>query len=472
MHDAGDVKPGSPFGGWLYARPRDFVYERVFQAAQAFLRVEAASGIVLLVAAVVAMIWANSAWDDAYFDLWHTEVFVDANIFSLDLDLREWVNEGLMTLFFFLMGLEIKRELVHGELSSPRRALLPAAGALGGTIAPALIYTAFNGGGEGARGWGIPMATDIAFAVGVLSLLGSRIPFSIKVFLLALAIADDIGAIIVIAVFYSSGIDYLALGLAVAALAAILTMNRAGVRNVEVYTVMGAVLWLTLLESGVHATISGVVLGLMTPATSFYGRATFIEDAEDLVNRFRAAQQSGDEELQRGILLQMEDLSQGTEAPLDRLERALHPWVSFLVVPLFALANAGVHISGDVADAAVESSISQGVLIGLVVGKPAGIFLLAWLAVKLRLCDMPAGATWVQILGIGMLGGIGFTVALLITDLAFDSEALIEEAKLGVLAASIVAGVLGFAFLWVTTRNRPTANAEPELGSQGQGAGA
>ena len=456
------MNPGSPLHSWLYARPRDFVYRRVFQTAQAFMQVEAASGMVLLIAAVAAMIWANSPWDNSYFDLWRTEVFVHADIFSIDLDLREWVNDGLMTLFFFLMGLEIKRELVHGELSSPRRALLPAAGALGGMIAPALIYTAFNAGGDGARGWGIPMATDIAFAVGVLSLLSGRIPFSIKVFLLALAIADDIGAIVVIAVFYTADMDFLALGLAGATLSLIFAMNRSGVRSIDVYVAVGAVFWLTMLESGVHATIAGVILGLMAPASSFYGRDTFTEDAEDLVNRFRVAHASGQQEVEQGILSQMEDLAQGTEAPLDRLERVLHPWVSFLIVPLFALANAGVRLSGDVASAAVESSISQGVAIGLLAGKPLGIFLLTWLAVRLRLCDLPIGATWLQILGVGMLGGIGFTVALLITDLGFDSEALIDEAKLGVLAASLASGVIGFLFLWFTTRNRRTPYPEAE----------
>ncbi len=459
------MNPGSPLHSWLYARSRDFVYQRVFQTAQAFMQVEAASGIVLLLAAVAALIWANSAWAESYFDLWHTSILVDADIFNLDLDLREWVNDGLMAIFFFLMGLEIKRELVHGELSSPRRALLPAAGALGGMLAPALIYTVFNAGGEGSRGWGVPMATDIAFAVGVLSLLSGRIPFGVKVFLLALAIADDIGAIVVIAVFYTSDINFLALGLAGATLALICVMNRSGVRNINVYVAIGAVLWLTVLESGIHATIAGVVLGLMAPATSFYGRHTFAEDAQDLVDRFRVAHAAGNEDVQQGIVAQMEDLAQGTEAPLDRLERALHPWVSFLIVPLFALANAGVHLSGDVAQAAVEGPVSQGVAFGLLVGKPVGILLFTWLAVRLRLCDMPTGGTWLQVLGVGMLGGIGFTVALLITDLGFDSETLVDEAKLGVLAASLASGALGFVFLWFTTRNRGQAYPEAEPGA-------
>ena len=433
-------------------RPRDFVYRRVFQTAQAFMQVEAASGVVLLIAAVAALVWANSPWWESYFDFWHTAVTVEAEIFNIDLDLREWVNDALMTIFFFVVGLEIKRELAHGELSNPRRALLPAAGALGGMAGPALIYTALNLGGEGARGWGVPMATDIAFAIGVLSLLSGRVPFSLKVFLLALAIADDIGAILVIAVFYTTDMNFLALGLAVVTLFVIAVMNRSGVRTINVYVAVGGVLWLMMLQSGVHATIAGVTLGLIAPASYFYNPASFAAAAQDLLDRFKLAHETGNEEVQAGILSQMEDLTQGTEAPLDRLERALHRWVSFGIVPLFALANAGVHVSGETADAAIGSPISQGVFVGLLVGKPLGIFLVTWLAVRLGICEMPTGSTWPQVLGIGMLAGIGFTVALLITDLGFERELLVDEAKLGVLTASLAAGMAGFAFLWLTTR--------------------
>ncbi|HEU0073942.1 MAG TPA: Na+/H+ antiporter NhaA [Dehalococcoidia bacterium] len=436
----------------LFARPRNFVYRRVFQTAQNFMQVEAASGVVMLAAAIAALIWANSPWWESYLEFWHTELFVEAELFVIHLDLREWVNDALMTIFFFVVGLEIKRELVHGELSNVRRALLPAAGALGGMAAPALIYTAVNLGGEGAKGWGVPMATDIAFAVGVLSLLSRRVPFSLKVFLLALAIADDIGAILVIAVFYTSDLNFLALGLAALTLVVIAVMNRSGIRTINVYVAAGAVLWLMMLQSGIHATIAGVTLGLMAPASYFYNPKTFVTAAQDLLDRFRLAEETENEEIQAGILAQMEDLTQGTEAPLDRLERALHRWVSFGIVPLFALANAGVHVSSETADAAIGSPVSQGVFFGLLFGKPIGIFLVTWLAVKLRICEMPTGSTWPQVLSIGMLGGIGFTVALLITDLGFERELLIDEAKLGVLTASLVAGVLGFGFLWLTTR--------------------
>lgn len=450
-------------GHWLYGRPRDFVYRRVFLTAQAFMQIEAASGMVLLFAAIGALVWANSPWDHTYFDLWHSRVILDADIFAVDLDLQEWVNDGLMTIFFFLMGLEIKRELVHGELSNPRRALLPAAGALGGMAAPALLYVLLNYGGEGGHGWGVPVATDIAFAVGVLSLLSRRVPFSLRVFLLALAIADDIGGIIVIAIFYATGIDAFALGLSALTLLVIAIMNRSGVRTINIYVVVGAILWLTMLESGVHAALSGVILGLMAPASYFYNPATFAAAAQDLVERFKLASAAESDEVQANILAQMEDLTQGTEAPLERLERALHRWVGFGVVPLFALANAGVHVSGDTADAAISSPISQGVFLGLLVGKPVGIFLVTWIAVRLGICEMPRGATWPQVFGIGILGGIGFTVSLLITDLAFKEDLFIDEAKLGVLVASVAAALLGLVFLLFATTSPEREDARNDV---------
>jgi NhaA family Na+:H+ antiporter len=426
--------------------------QRVLRAAQAFVQVEASSGIVLLLTAVVALVWANSPWSDAYFDLWHTTISIDMGVLSIEEDLQHWVNNGLMTVFFFLVGLEIKRELAHGELSDPQRAMLPAAAALGGMVAPALIYVAFNAGGVGARGWGIPMATDIAFALGVLSLLNRRVPFSVKVFLLALAITDDIGAILVIAIFYTSQIDVEALAAAMAALTVVLLMRRGSVRNVDLYVIVGIVLWLALFESGIHATLAGVVLGLLTPARSFYEPSQFPATADELVMRFREASVRANGDEQQGVLGQIEDLAQGTEAPLERLERKLHPWVSYAIVPIFALANAGVEISGGVAESALESPVTLGVAIGLLAGKPVGIVAFTWLAVRLGLGRLPSGTTWAHIVAVGLLGGIGFTVSLLITSLAFEDAALVDEAKLGVLGASAIAGAVGFVFLWFATR--------------------
>jgi NhaA family Na+:H+ antiporter len=440
-----------PAFGWLFS-PRRFVPRRAIQAAQAFVRIEASSGIVLLIAAIVALAWANSPWAEAYFDLWDTRIVLDLSVIRIDEDLRHWINDGLMTFFFFLVGLEIKRERVHGELASARRALLPMAAALGGMVAPALIYTAFNSGGDGHNGWGIPMATDIAFALGVLSLLSGRIPFGIKVFLLALAIADDIGAILVIAFFYTSDVDADALVVAGAVFCVIVAMNRLGVRSLNGYIVAGVALWLALYEAGVTPTMTGVILGLLTRAVEYYTPDTFAASAAGLVNRYSDALENAAIDERQSILAQIEDLSQGTEAPLDRLERRLHPWVSYGIVPIFALANAGVAISSDVAGAAVESPVTLGVLLGLVVGKPIGIFLFSWLVIRLRLCELPNGASWAHIAGVGLLAGIGFTVSLLITGLPFEDPALIDEAKLGVLAASVVSGLMGLTFLWLTAR--------------------
>jgi NhaA family Na+:H+ antiporter len=401
----------------------------------------------------VALCWVNSPWGASYEDFWHTKVVFESGWLHINADLRHAVNDGLMTAFFFVVGLEIKRELVHGELSSPRRALLPAASAVGGMIAPALIYVAFNVGGE-TRGWGIPMATDIAFALGVLSLLGNRVPFSLKVFLLALAIADDIGAILVIAVFYTSGLEPAALAVAAGLLVTVIFMNRTGVRNVGVYAVFGVALWLALFESGIHATLAGVILGLLTPASSYYRPEDFAVSARAVIDDMEGRLAAGDTEDARDGLAQLAVLTQETEAPLERLERLLHPWVSYAIVPLFALANAGVAISGAVTREAVANPVSQGVLVGLVLGKPLGIFLFTWLAVKLRLCEMPRSATWRQVLGVGCLAGIGFTVSLLIAALAFDAAARVGAAKLGILAASIMSGLLGYGLLSLPARGR------------------
>jgi NhaA family Na+:H+ antiporter len=324
-------------------------------------------------------------------------------------------------------------------------------------LAPALIYLAFNAGSDGADGWGIPMATDIAFALGVLSLLGSRVPFTAKVFLLALAIADDIGAIIVIAFFYTDHIDLTALAVATAILGGILLMIRNGVRSTELYLAAGVCLWAATFESGVHATLAGVALGLLTPARPLYEPSLFTESARNLLRDFEA---TTDSQTQQELLAQMEGLSRGSEAPLERLERALHPWVSYLVVPLFALMNAGVNVSGGVVGDAAGSPISHGIFVGLLVGKPVGIFCASWLAVRLRLGELPRGVGWTEIFGIGMLGGIGFTVSLLVTSLALPADLPGSEARLGVLCASVIAGLSGYLFLWLACRR--SRDLEPE----------
>jgi NhaA family Na+:H+ antiporter len=438
---------------------RYFVAGRIVRPIQQFIDTEVFSGAVLLAAALAALVWANSPWNDSYFDFIHTEIVVDIGVFRFDEDLQHAISDGLMTLFFFVVGLEMKRELWRGELSGLKRAALPAVAALGGMVVPAAIFIALNAGTSGADGWGIPMATDIAFALGILALVGRRIPAQVRVFLLALAIVDDIGAILVIAVFYSGPVEMEALLLAIVLIAAVYTMNRFGVRGFGPYVAAGLLLWAAIYESGVHATIAGVVLGLMTPLDPYYSPAGFHSAMGSLLARFRAAQDEGDVESLGQVLNQMETATEGTESPLERLEHNLHPWTSYLVVPLFALVNAGIVVNSDLIDSSLSSSVTAGVLMGLVFGKPAGILLFSWLAVRIGLATLPENTRWTHVLGVGIVAGVGFTVALLINELAFTDAALVGEGKIGVLCASLVAGLAGLGFLLAL---RPAPESEPD----------
>jgi NhaA family Na+:H+ antiporter len=348
--------------------------------------------------------------------------------------------------------MEIKREVVRGELASPSRAALPALAALGGLVTPALIFLAVTGGGRGSEGWGIPMATDIAFAVGVLALLGNRIPFGLKVFLLALAIVDDLGAIAVIAVFYTDDLAAGWLAGAIGCIAVILLAQRAGIRNVNAYVIMGIALWIAVFQSGVHATLAGVALGLLTPAYSYYSRDQYLATLSDLGRRYEAALAEGRNDLAAPILLQVESVSRDTDSPLDRLEHAIHPWSSYVVIPAFALANAGLVITGESIADALASAVTYGIVLGLLLGKFAGILLATWLAVQLGISSLPRGVTWTQVAGVSLIAGIGFTVSLFVTGLAYDDPALVDEARAGVFVASIMAGAAGFLYLRFLTR--------------------
>jgi NhaA family Na+:H+ antiporter len=450
----------------LARHERTFVPERVREFVQVFLATEATGGLVLLAAAVVALVWVNSPWSDSYEDLWQTVITIDLGVVEIVEDLRHLVNDGLMTVFFFVVGLEIKREIVHGELASPRRAMLPIIGAIGGMAAPALIYTAFNVGGPGERGWGVPMATDIAFAVGVMALAGNRVPLGLKVFVLALAIVDDIGSILVIAVFYTSSLTLDWLGLSALLLGVILTMNIRGVRNVNVYVVVAAMMWVAMLKSGVHPAITGVVLGLMTPARPFYDPDTFVTVARSLVDRFDEALRSGSKNDQENVLEQIEDLTTGSQAPIDSLEHALHVWVSYVVMPLFALANAGVMLSMDSIEAAASSAVAQGIFAGLVFGKIGGVFLVCWAAVRLGIAVLPNETTWRHMLGGGLVCGIGFTVSLFITGLAFEAPDIVDEAKVAILAGSLTAGLAGLATLRLLAPAPDAPQERPGVGDR------
>lgn len=416
---------------------------------QEFAARETSGGILLLFCTVLALVWANSPWAHSYAALWHTPVTLGFGDFTLSRDLHFWVNDALMAIFFFVIGLEIKRELLVGELAVPRQAALPIAAALGGVVMPALFYSAFNSGGPGAAGWGIPMATDIAFVIGVMALLGDRVPTSVKVFLTALAIVDDIVAVLVIAVFYTEQIRWTALGLVLVCLGLLLIANRMGVRHTLVYGVMGCILWGAFLHSGVHATIAGVVLAMTIPSRTVLAPSQFLSHSRAVLEQFEQVAESTsvlmkDDKLQAGIAA-LEDSCEKVQPPLHRLERGLHPWVTFFIMPVFALANAGVSFRAGLT--AFSQPVMVGVMAGLLLGKPLGITLASWLAVRSKLALLPDGVSWNHIHGAGWLAGIGFTMSLFITGLAFRDEALMTIAKLGILVGSALAGCVGSVLL-------------------------
>ena len=422
----------------------------VYRPVHRFIRMEWLGSAVLLVASIAAMVWANSPWSAGYEHFWHTPMGLQIGDFSLDGDLRHWINDGLMAVFFFVIGLEVKHEVIHGALSTRKKAALPFLSAVGGMVVPALLFLLVTQGTGAARGWGVPMATDIAFALGVLGLLGSRVPTSLRIFLLALAVVDDLGAILVIAIFYSGPIRWSALAAAGVVLAVIWVLRRAGIREVFAYAVMGVFLWLAIFESGVHATIAGVLLALMTPADPHFDRSSFRVLTEELLDTYDGALESGDKSLAQATLGKLEELSVGNEAPLERAMRHFHRWTSLVILPLFALANAGVSLQLSDITRAFEAPVTMGILVGLVIGKLVGVTLAAWIGVRLGIATLPEGTRWTHVMGVAALAGIGFTVALFITDLAFVDAARIAAAKVGIILASVVAAALGFAILWAS----------------------
>jgi NhaA family Na+:H+ antiporter len=430
-----------------------------------FTHVEAAGGIVLLAATVAALIWANAGSGESYQDFWHTHVTFSIGSFHFDESLTHIVNDALMVVFFFVVGLEIKRELVVGELRDPKRAALPAIAALGGMILPALIYVAFvaGTGGEALQGWGIPMATDIAFSVGVLSLLGNRISVGAKLFLLALAIADDIGAIAVIAVFYTTDLAFGWLLASLGALVAIAFASRIGIRSMGFYVVAGIVTWFFVFESGVHATLAGVALGFLTPVYAMYSDKEYYQKSKWILSRYDmdAASPRARERVDHDAL-DLSTIARESVSPLDRLELALHPWSSFVIVPIFALANAGVRfVDIDLLDAAA-SNVALGVAAGLVIGKSVGITLATFLAVRFGIGKLPPRSGWGEVFGLATLAGIGFTVSLFITELAFTDAQIVDRAKIGIFIGSTIAGVVGYLIL----RRSKTPDEELEAGRE------
>lgn len=416
-----------------------------------FLHKEASGGILLIIFTVVALIWANSPWSDSYHNLWNTYISINTGDLSLKLSFLHWINDGLMVIFFFVVGLEIKRELLVGELSSVKKASLPVAGAIGGMLVPALFYVFFTSGTEAVNGWGIPMATDIAFVVGILAILGSRVPLGLKVFVVSLAIADDIGAVLVIAIFYTSQISISALLAAAVILVLLGIVNKLGVKSLIIYSTLGLLLWLAVLQSGIHATIAGVLLAFTIPVKARINTKRFSEKTKDLLDKFNSAGEHGENVLtnenRQTDVMAIEENCKKILTPLQRFEHGLHPWSSFLIIPLFALANAGVTLTGMDLGAALTSSVSVGIIAGLFLGKQFGIFAFAWLAVKIKLASLPEGVSWRKIYGGGILAGIGFTMSLFIAGLAFNDDSLLNLAKIGILTASLIAGVVGYLFL-------------------------
>ena len=430
-------KTSNPPGAWLPARRG---VRRILAPVERFLAIEAASGIVLMVAAIVALAWANSPWRMLYADLWHIPIGIRLGSLHFERELHFWINDGLMTVFFFVVGLEIRREIHAGELSEVRRATLPLAAALGGMLVPALIFLGLNIGRPSAAGWAIPMATDIAFAVGALALLGKRVAPALRILLLALAVIDDVGAIIVIALFYSTGL--VATGFAVLALGiiAIVTMQILGVRSSLAYVVPALVVWAGAYAGGIHPTLAGVMVGLMTPVKAWYGAETFLDQTEARVRSLRSDGVVEDQ----ALLPHLENLrvvNREAVSPVERLQYLLHGWVAFGIMPLFAFANAGVPL-GQISFDGDALWVFLGVAIGLTLGKPLGILAVSWLAVRLRLAALPTGVQWSHVSIVGMVGGIGFTMALFIAQLAFPQGQLLETAKLAILCGSGLAAAL------------------------------
>ena len=408
-----------------------------------FLATEAAGGLVVVAAAVAAMVWANSPFSGSYHSIWDTEISLRLGNHALQLDLRHWVNDGLMTIFFFVVGLEIKRELVEGELRDTRKAIVPVAGAIGGIAVPALIYLSLNHGTPSARGWGIPIATDIALAIGLLSLVGSRIHPGAKLFLLALAIVDDIAAIVVIAVFYGQGGNRAWMVGAVAALVLTVVLQRLGVRAVSVYVTIGALMWLSLHEAGIHATIAGVAMGLLAPTQPVLHEDLI--DVDELVDLSSAEH-----------AMATANIARSSVSVVEWLEHRLHAWTSLVIVPVFALANAGIALSAHGVSESMRARATWGIALGLVVGKPVGIMLSTFLIIRLGAGVLPAGVGWGDLAIAAIVAGVGFTVSIFVTELAFDGL-LADQAKIGVVIGSVVAATVGLSVARLRSNEQPGA---------------
>lgn len=439
------------------------------QRGHNFLHAPWAGGIVLVICVIIAMLLANlPATAEFYHKMLHMELglWIDGELFPESMTVEKFVNDALMVIFFFTVGLEIRREMSHGQLSTPKKAILPIIAALGGMLCPALIYVCFNLGTESISGWGIPTATDIAFAIGIMSLLGDRVPISLKVFLTALAVADDLGAILVIALFYGQTPNLLLLGIAILIMVGIYFMRRMGEYRVAAYLIPACVVWILFYYSGVHATISGVAMAMLIPTTPRYSRSYYLHKADIIERGIKNADYIEDEnkaqEERTYYFNRMKQISNGAESMSHRVEHLLMPYVNFLIMPIFALANAGVHIESveyfNIFEYSAElGSIGMGIFFGLVLGKPLGISLFSFLAIKLGVAECPAGATWKMLFAVACLGGIGFTMSIFVDNLAFDAAThldLINKGKISILLASTAAAILGSLLIIILSKKQ------------------
>ena len=443
-------------GKGIYNARWEKSFDRLLTPLEEFIHRQTTSGVLLMICAVIALIIANSPLHDQYEHFLHTEIGITLGSYVFSMSIHHWINEALMAMFFFIMGLELKRELMVGELSSPKQALLPIMAAIGGMVVPALFYLAFNTSGPNATGWGIPMATDIAFAIGALSLLGNRVPKSLVTFLIALAIVDDLGAVAVIALFYTENLNLLALAYAGACTFLLVALNLGGIRRPLPYAAVGALLWMAMLTSGIHATIAGIVVAFMIPIRPKFEPEVFVQRVKDTsVKMLSSITEQADiikNNQFRSLVSSLGDGVRLVQAPAQRLEHTLHLPVAYLVIPIFALANAGIPVDFAGFSQYFEHPIALGVLAGLLLGKPVGIAGLTWLTVKLGWAELPSGLNMNHILGVGLLGGIGFTMSIFIADLGFANSATdLLMAKTGILLASAIAGFGGFFWLMLHT---------------------
>lgn len=430
--------------------------DAILQPINSYIKNESTAGIILFLSAIVAIIWINSPFAHSYHELWHFEFSISFAGHTISNTLHHWINDGLMSMFFFVVGLELKREIMGGELSSFKNALLPITAAIGGMVVPAVIYYLLNPESPESSGWGIPMATDIAFALGILSLLGNRVPVSLKIFLMALAIADDLGAVLVIAFFYTSDISLISLGTGAVFMAVLLLANNLGVRNTLFYGIVGiGGLWLAFLMSGVHATIAGVLAALTIPARTKIDEIVFVEKLKNYVNDFLSVEPNDVtllEPEQMHYINKIQKLTRAADTPLQRLEHALHPFVAFIIMPLFALSNAGIAFDKSFFEN-IFHPVSLGIMGGLFIGKFVGVAGMCFIMIKFKWADFPPYTTWRHLVGAALLAGVGFTMSMFVTNLAFADEQLNELSKAAILLTSLCAGLIGYLVLRIKSPN-------------------